>query len=324
MENPDAIQLVVSVITVAIAAFLGRISRAIRTGLFESKRGDRAEGSDRREWWFVLLSPLIVVGAAFIGASVTQLEQIHWNAITLGISAAMAIRVRLACQSIQKRLAEPGSDVNAKGWERRKWWSILPTPLVLAGVAMIGASVPQPWWHRLYWDVSALGITPPMAVSIGSVCQALRKKIADCQGHDHANGRWSSLLASLIFIETALIGVSLLIVNRVYWSLVQAGTAGLSAMAASLITVVAIFGFGAFLLVTMGKTLRKRWLMTRELLIYASGAGIIMALPLFVRRKTTRWGDLINIYYNINWSSLFLALVLLTVVAFHIRRMSRQ
>ena len=64
MENPDAIQLVVSVITVAIAAFLGRISRAIRTGLFESKRGDRAEGSDRREWWFVLLSPLIVVGGA--------------------------------------------------------------------------------------------------------------------------------------------------------------------------------------------------------------------------------------------------------------------
>ena len=91
----------------------------------------------------------------------------------------------------------------------------------------------------------ALGITPPMAVSIGSVCQALRKKIADCQGHDHANGRWSSLLASLIFIETVLIGVSLLIVNRVYWSLVQAGTAGLPAMAASLITVVAIFGFGA-------------------------------------------------------------------------------
>ena len=54
------------------------------------------------------------------------------------------------------------------------------------------------------------------------------------------------------------------------------------------------------------------------------GAGIIMALPLFVRRKTTRRGDLINTYYNINWSSLFLALVLLTVVAFDIRRMSRQ
>jgi len=218
----------------------------------------------------------------------------------------------------------PAASDKAKGSDKRKSWYLLLSPLIVAGVAMISASIPRV--DPMYWHVSTFAISVAMAVAIGTVCQATLRKIAESERDDKAKGWdkrkwWHLLLPTLIIIETALIGVILLVVIEVYWG---TGSDTIAAMVASLISLVAMSCFVPFLLVHLGKTLRKRRLTTRELMIYVSGAGIFMAMPMSVHYEEHRWGDVIDGNYVVSWFSLCLTLLSLAVVAFFIHRSSRQ
>jgi hypothetical protein len=324
MGKPDAFQFVVLAITVVTAVVIGSVSPAVRTTLGESATDDESKRSDQWKWWLLVLSAMIVGGVVLISAYLPRMEWNDWDTCTLAISAAMAIYIGSVCESLRSRITDREGDDKANAWNKRKTWFLLPSPLLLALMAMISAFFQRPRWDRLYRDLCTLAITVPLVVYVGMVCQAARTKIAKSTRGDKAKGYWSFLLFSLVVIETGLIGVSLLMVNRVYWVIGAIGTKTMVAMLAFLITVVAMFCFGAFLFVSLRATLRKRWLTTREFMFYVAGAGMIMALPMWVQAKTSVWGDLVETHYIINWSSLFLSLVLLAVIAFHVRRNSRQ
>jgi hypothetical protein len=138
-------------------------------------------------------------------------------------------------------------------WEKRKWWYLLLSPLIIAGAAVVSVCIPS--FYQIFSGPSL-----------------------------------KTLLANVAFV-------------------VSRG---------------AMFGFAVFLLISLGKTLRRRWLTIEELVIYVAATGITLALPKSVYEVHYRWGDLIDDYYQVNWLALYMAAVSLALIAFLIRRSGRH
>jgi len=240
------------------------------------------------------------------------------------ITVALLVFIETVSRAVGTGISKSNSDDKAKFSDQRKWWYLLLSPLIVAGAAMIIASIPGV--EPIYWYVSTFAITVAMAVFIGTVCQALQRKIAESERHDKANGShkrkwWYLLVPALIVTETALIGLNVLAVMGVVWG---PGRGAIAALGASAISLLAMFCLVSISLVHLGKTLRKRRLTTRELMIYVAGAGIFMAMPMSVHFEEHRWGDVIDGDYVVSWFSFCLTLLSLAVVAFLIHRSSRQ
>jgi hypothetical protein len=240
------------------------------------------------------------------------------------LSVAILVVIRTVSRTVRTGISNTVSDANAKRSDKRKWWFWLLSPLLVAGVAMISAFVLRV--DPIYRYVSAFAITVAMAISLGTVCQSLLRKIAESEPDGKAKGshqrkRWYLLLPVLIVTETALIGLIFLVLMGVYWG---QGRYALAAKGASLVSLLAMFCFMSLSLAHLGKTLRKRRLTTRELMIYAAGAGVFLAMPMSVHYEEHIWGDVINGDYVVSWFSLGLTLLSLAVIAFLIHRSSKQ
>jgi hypothetical protein len=104
----------------------------------------------------------------------------------------------------------------------------------------------------------------------------------------------------LIVTSTALIGVSLLSANEIYWRIGLSHNNQLPVMVAFLVSRGMTFAVAVFLLVSLRKTLRTRWLTIEELMTYVAGAGIAMTLPLGVREVKYRYLHSIHSEYQVS------------------------
>ncbi len=69
------------------------------------------------------------------------------------------------------------------------------------------------------------------------------------------------------------------------------------------------------MILSLRKHLRVRRMTPRELVIYAAGATMTLALPFCVRRQQYVWGDLIEGYLTVRWSALGVILLSLALIA---------
>ena len=212
-------------------------------------------------------------------------------------------------------------------WDQSKWrYLFLAILVAIAGAVMIGEFVT--WRGVVYWDTIRALVVAVMAVYLGSVCLGLRTKITQSRRDDKATGRdqrkwWSMLLSLLIVIETALIGVLLMLANQIYWGSIQTDVKTILATSALLVSRGMMVAVAVFLLVSVRRTLRTRWLTIEEFITYITGTAIIMTLPLCFREVKYTWGDLINVDYGVSWLSILIAAALALIV-FLVYRSTRQ
>jgi hypothetical protein len=208
-----------------------------------------------------------------------------------------------------------------------KWWLVIVPAMVVTSGEFMNTLLPRP--DGFYREVSILSVTVATTVLIAPVCQSLRTKLAVRKKHEHTGGQnaqkwWYVMLLSLVAIEALFIGISFLLINRIYWQIVVVGARENLAMLGAFVPLVGSYGLGSFLIVSLRKHLRVRRITLRALVTYAAGAAMTLALPFCVRRQEYVWGDLVEGYLTVRWSALgviVLSLALIAGLTLQVRRL---
>jgi hypothetical protein len=90
-----------------------------------------------------------------------------------------------------------------------------------------------------------------------------------------------------------------------------------------IVSLSAMFFFVGFSFPSLWKTLRKRKLTVRELLVYVAGAGVAMALPNCFYIESERYVHVVVMWWKVRWFSFLMTLLSLALVVFLIHSSSK-
>jgi hypothetical protein len=305
---------VVSILTVMVL-WLARTHQARRS---RPVAGDRSRPTvESTKWLFILIGPVFVVIAAITNSAIPRLPGLYWDRGALALAAAMSIPIGLSCRSFLAVLS-----TDAGGLTPRRKWFVIPTPMILAAIALTASRVDLPSWvSRIYWHAGIVGIAAPAAVQIGLLCFALKKKVAETRRDEEQSWYWVTLLTYLVVTATALAGLSSFRINRVFREIVEFDANTRRALLGAFIASVDVIGFGLYFTGRAFRMWRRTPPSLAEVLLYVVAAGIIARLPLAIAERQTSSGNLVDVYYTVNFIGLGFGVVLLASVAAVLDRM---